>query len=358
MKKIDRYISSIFIQILIFSVISFILIFVIVDLISNIDKFLNKNVPLVIVVKYYIFYLPYILVLILPAAVLIASLFSVGQLARRNELVAFKASGVSLYRITAPLLTVAFIVSVFSLLFTEYVVPVTSGKKLDIDRKYIRQVSEARITQSRNLYFEDIENRFVTIQYYDGARKKATSVNITYQDNETIKNIIQAKKMIWQDSLWILNEVSVRSFINGVEEMNEFSSLPMEDFSFNPDDLLDIWLKPEEMNFFQLKRFIERRRELGVDVRVWLVELMLKISFPFANFIIVLFGVPLVSKGTRSGGAIGFGIALVICFFFFGTVRIGQYLGRADMMNPVLSAWIGNIIFATIGLFLLFKSRK
>ena len=358
MKKIDRYISFIFIQILIFSLLAFILIFVVVDLIENIDKFLNKNVPFIIAAEYYIFYLPYILVLILPAAVLIASLFSIGQLSRRNELVAFKASGISLYRITAPLLSVAFFISIFSLLFAEFVLPVTSRKKQDIDRKYIRQIAEARITQSRNLYFEDIENRFVTIQYYDGSRKRATSVTITYQDNEEIKKIIQAKKMIWVDDLWVLNDVSIRSFIEDREEMEEYSSLPMSDLNFNPDDLLDIWLKPEEMNFFQLKKFIETHRELGVDVQIWVVELMLKISFPFANFIIVLFGVPLVSTGTRSGGAIGFGIALVICFFFFGMIRIGQYLGRADMVHPYLGAWLGNIIFAVIGLSLLVKARK
>ena len=164
--------------------------------------------------------------------------------------------------------------------------------------------------------------------------------------------------MTWEDTVWVLNKASVREFKGDNEIMNKYDKLPYPGLNFGSEELLDIELKPEEMGFFKLREFIKRRRIIGIDVEKWIVEMHLKISFPFANLIIVLFGVPLVSQHRRGGGAIGFGIALVICFFFFGTVRVGQYLGYSGMLHPLLAAWLGNIIFTILGIFLLIKAKK
>ena len=356
MKKIDKYISSIFIYILIFTLIAFACIFIIVEVIQRIDIFIDRNVPFPVIVKFHIYYLPYIIVLILPASVLIACLFSMGQLARRNELAALKASGLSLYRIITPILVVAFFISLFSLFFAEMVVPGTSQKKQDIDDQYLRNTERRRT--GRNIYFQDSKERVISIRYYNDKSKRAHQVNFTYhKENEIVKRV-QAETMTWEDTVWVLNKASVREFKGDNEIMNKYDKLPYPGLNFGSEELLDIELKPEEMGFFKLREFIKRRRTIGIDVEKWIVEMHLKISFPFANLIIVLFGVPLVSQHRRGGGAIGFGIALVICFFFFGTVRVGQYLGYSGMLHPLLAAWLGNIIFTILGIFLLIKAKK
>ncbi|MFC1724694.1 LptF/LptG family permease [candidate division KSB1 bacterium] len=360
MKKIDIYIVSLFLRILIFSLLSFMVIFLIFAIRGNLGNLLNNDVPFPVVVKYIVFYIPNIIVLVLPASVLIASLFSIGHLSKRNEIAALRASGISLYRIMLPLITAAFIISIFSLVFIEIIVPVTSRKKLDIYRKYIRKLSANTLSQTREIYFKDTENRVVTIQFYSRKTMMGHQVNFTYRDNDMITKIVQAKTIVWEDSVWVLNNAAILTFDGKNENVTEYERLPYPALKFRNEDLAEIRLKPEEMDFFQLKRFIEKRRVLGEDVREWLVELMMKILLPFSNLIIVLFGVPLVSKSTRRGGTIGlgFGIGLVICFFFFGTVTVGQNMGRAGMINPYLAAWMGNIIFAVIGLFLLVKAKK
>jgi len=357
MKIIDRYISNTFLQILLFSLVIFIVIFIIVNLIENLDKFIDENVSFQYILLYYVYYIPYIIVLVLPATVLISSLFSIGQLSRRNELIALKSSGISIYRIILPLITISFFISVFSMIFTETVVPYTSRKKNDIDRKYVRKLSNVRINQEHNLYFQDSQNRYVSIQYYNDIKKQALRINFTYHKANEVKKRIQAKSMTWEDSVWVLNDVTIRTFKDGEEILETQEVMVYNDLNFTDEDLLDIQLNPEEMDFFELKDFIKRRRALGANVQKWVVELFLKISFPFANLIIVLFGIPLAS-GTKSGGTIGFGIALIICFFFFTTVRVGQYFGHVGILDPLAAAWMGNVIFAVIGIVLIFNTHK
>ena len=107
--------------------------------------------------------------------------------------------------------------------------------------------------------------------------------------------------------------------------------------------------------------FISRelgRSGSGGDPDRWLVDLYLKIAFPFANFIIVLFGASLSSRKTRSGPAISFGISLLICFLYFGIIKTGQALGHNGTLSPMLAAWIGNIIFGSAAVFIFFRMSK
>ena len=99
MKLIDRYFLKHFLAILVFSLMAAMLVFVVVDLIEHLDKFIDRHVPVPVVVDYYILYLPYIIYLVLPVGMLLASLFAMGHFMKTNEFLAMKASGVSLYRI-------------------------------------------------------------------------------------------------------------------------------------------------------------------------------------------------------------------------------------------------------------------
>ncbi|NCQ17748.1 MAG: LptF/LptG family permease, partial [Ignavibacteria bacterium] len=117
MKIIDRYVVKQFVQTIFFALLAFIAIFVIVDLMENLDDFLDQNVVSQIIFQYYIYFIPEIVKLITPVAVLFAGLFTVGKMSNTNELTAIKAGGVNLYRFMFPLIIVSFLVSMFSIYF-------------------------------------------------------------------------------------------------------------------------------------------------------------------------------------------------------------------------------------------------
>lgn len=357
---LDRYISKRFLATLLFALIAFCSIFIIIDLIGYIDKFIDKEVPKIIIVKYYLFYLPYIVVLSLPVAMLLASLFSVGQMARYNEIVAMSTSGISLFRILLPLFVLGVLISGFVMYAGEKIVTYTNQKKLDIYNTYVETSKRKIPGRTKDIYIQISPNQWLNIGYFDSKINTAYNINIQYfkDDYSMIIKRIDANRMVWDDKQWIILNGFIRTFSKTQEKIEILERMEQPQFSFQPDDLSKAQKKAEEMSYWELKQFIEKIKRNGGNPNRWLVDLYLKIAFPFANFIIVLFGAPLSSRKTRSGPAISFGISLLICFLYFGIIKTGQALGHNGTLSPMLAAWIGNIIFGTAAGFIFLQMNK
>ena len=145
---------------------------------------------------------------------------------------------------------------------------------------------------------------------------------------------------------------------DGQEQAAPFDRLEMPNLNIDVEKLLIMQKKPEEMSYKELKSFIAEVVRNGGDPDRWLVDLYLKFSFPFANFIIVLFGAPLSAKKQRSSAGVGFGISLAICFFYFGIVKTAQTLGHNGTIPPIVAAWLANVIFGVGGFGILSKSGQ
>ena len=358
MKILDRYISRQFLNVLLFTLIAFVAIFVLVDLIENMDRFIDKHVPYPIVIQYYLDYLPAIFTLVLPVGMLLSSLLSIGQLSRYNEITAMKSTGISLYRVALPLLVIGFCVSLGALAFNESLVPRANRARLDIQRIYLDKIPPSVYYRRSNLTILEGKNRRVTVRLYDGTKQVAHQVSIqTYRSGRLVARI-DADKLVWKKDHWELLNGYQRIFTGEQEELTHFKKRDDLTFSFLPRDLARIQKKPEEMNYFELRRFIHKMRLAGVDPTKWLVDLQFKLSFPFTNLIIVLLGIPLAASTRRSGPALGFGISLIIVFIYFGMIKITQSLGHDRVWSPFWAAWFSDFFFALVGAALLIRARK
>jgi lipopolysaccharide export system permease protein len=358
MTILDRYITRNFVSILVFALIAFISIFVIVDFIEKLDDFISQNVPKLIILEYYIFQLPYIIVLTLPVAMLLSSLFCIGNLARQNEITAMKASGLSLFRILMPIFIFATIVSIGAFFFGEWVVPAASVKMNYITDEYLEKQREGWRKKIRDVYMRDNQDRYIMIRSFDAAKNVGHMVSIQKFDGERLASRIDAEQMCWEDSSWILYNGAVHIFFPDSIQFKKFEKQALTDENLIPADFSKVLKKTEEMSYGELKVFIEQVKRNGSRPEQWLVDLYLKISIPFANLIIVLFGAPLSSQKRRGGAATGFGISLAICFIYFGIVKTAQTMGHSGYLSPIVAAWIGNLIFAFAGLIILAKVPK
>jgi len=357
MKILDNYLLKQFLGTLIFALIAFTAIFIIIDMIEFLDKIIDHNVGFTIVLKYYIYYLPFIIILTLPIATLLASLFSVGQLARFNEITAMRASGLSNYRILGPLVVGGLLISLLAMYTGETLVPYANQLKKDVYQTYVKKNSRAGKRKTKNIQLQIDENQWLIVGFFDVKTNTAFKVSIEeYQNNSMIQRI-DAPKMIWQETTWVLNEGYQRQFVNKVEETRSFQKMELKEINFKPEDIARVQKKAEEMSYVELKYFIKEIIRTGGNPDRWLVELYLKISFPFANLIIILFGAPLASRKTRSGTAISFGISLLICFLYFGVIKLGQSLGHNGTVPPLFAAWLGNIVFGLGAVYILAKSN-
>ena len=129
MYKLDQYLVRQFLTILGFSILGFVSIFVIVDLIENLDRFIDNNVPTRVVVSYYLYTLPWFVSIGLPMSMLISTVFSLGNMVKLNEWTALKASGISIYRTAWPLLTIGMVMSLGSFVLDNKLVAYGNEKR-------------------------------------------------------------------------------------------------------------------------------------------------------------------------------------------------------------------------------------
>ena len=354
MRTLNLYIQKRFCLVLLLGLLAFVVIFLVVDLVENLDRFIDWKISASRVVWYYVFYVPYVLVLMLPVAMLLSTLFSVGELAKHNELVAMKASGLSLYRIFWPLFRLAFLISLLALIFGETVVPEANQRRIAIKYSGTRK---PRGPNRRYVFLHESRERVVFADRYEASKRMAKGVSIqTYRDHALIQRV-DADTMVWRGGRWTMRRAVLREFMDAQERITH-----REDWDpglrLLPRDFAREHKDPERMGYFELAEYIRRVQRIGGQASRWWVDLYMKISFPFANFVIVLFGAPLASGRKRTGKALGFGLSLLICFIYYGFIKAGQVLGREGMLPPLLAAWIGNGLFGAMGIFFLVKARK
>jgi len=353
-----KYIIRNFLGTLLFALVAFAAIYVVIDVVGFMDKFIDRNVGLFIVVKYYAYYLPYIIILTLPVATLLASLFSIGQLSRYNELVAMQASGLSLYRILGPLFVLGIIISLLAAYAGERFVPSANHKKKEIYQTHVNKRKRKNIEQTKDINLQIDENRWLLIGFFDTKDTTGFKVSVqSYKQNQLVKRI-DASKMIWENDSWHFQNGYTREFSDNKETTQAFDKLELKYLHFKSEDIARVQKKAEEMSYWELKNFIKEIRRTGGNPDRWLVDLYLKIAFPFANLVIILFGAPLASRKTRSGTAISFGISLFICFLYFGIIKVGQSLGHNGTLPPLFAAWMGNIFFGIGAVYILVKSSR
>lgn len=361
MKLLDRYIIKQFLVTALFSLAAVLVVFIVIDAMEKLDDFIDKHAGWPIILQYYLFFMPEIIKLIIPVAMLLASLFVTARMSTQNELTAVKSSGTSLYRILVPYITVALLVSVVSVYFNGWIVPYANKKKFTIERTYLHK--DVVNASGANIYIQDSPTRILSLGYFDDNRNIASRVSIQDFDplNPTrMVERVDAITMVWDSTarLWILNKGTRRWFGGGKERLEEFPSQSAGLLHFDPDDLRKKQEKPDEMDYYTLQDFIINQQRAGQDVARWLVDFYSKISFPFASVIVVLFGVPFSSVKRRGGVGVQLGISLLICFIYLISMKISQVFGYNGDINPLLTAWLANIGFFAGAVVVMARVRK
>jgi len=358
MNLLDRYIVRQYVVAAFFGLLSFLCIFLIIDLTEKIDDFLDAHVPSEIIVQYYIAFAPEILKLMTPVAMLLAALFVTGRLSTQNELAAMKASGVSLYRILLPFLAVAAVVVGISIYVNGWVVPASNQQKFYIEKTYLHRGGDP--SQRFNIFFQVGQTRIVTVNYFDTQTHTASRVSIQdFADTNltVLFHRYDALRMQWQtltDSTpqgWVLLNGDHRGTMDLTDPIIPYQRLYMGTLGLMPEDIEKKQRKPDEMQYGDLKEFIQNQQRSGQDASRWLVDYHSKLAFPFASIIMVLFGVPFASGRARTGAALGFGIAVAVTFIYLAFMKISQVFGYNGDLNPFVTAWLANGIFllAAIG---------
>jgi lipopolysaccharide export system permease protein len=379
-------------------------IFVLVHIMDHVDVYLDHEAPWPTVGRYYLLQMPYNTLLTMPMAILIATIISIGELGRYGELTAMKSSGLSLYRITLPLVVFGLGLTLGVLLLGETIVPRLNERGNDVyEEEILDQPADFEdfrgnfVYQNPEGYTYLVRSMFVNDS---GASVDQVEIQREMEDGTFLR--INAPQMIWEaeNGLWALRNGELRVFpgeadaapdtaaadasaadtavpdstpadttapadtTGGVrpsdERMYTFMLLRSPAISDSPQELLVESKEPEEMGYNDLVRYIDDRERLGADTQQEQVDLHMKVAYPFANFVILIFGIALVgsaSHASRQSGTVGFGLALFLTIIFWGFLRVGQGIGYGGGLPPAIAAWLANGIFGLVGLALLARAR-
>jgi lipopolysaccharide export system permease protein len=150
-----------------------------------------------------------------------------------------------------------------------------------------------------------------------------------------IEASIRANTMVWADSGWILTG-AVKRIFDGDKEIsfNKYDTLFASFLSQTPELMSHKAKKPRDTRFFELLELIQLKKIMGQDTARDRVELYLKFSFPFINFIIILLVSRWPQNPKRAGGSVGLGLSVIISFLYFVILRAGQSFGTIKSFLP------------------------
>jgi len=361
MRILDRYITRQFIPPFICCILSFIFLYIILDLFGHIDEILRERVGLAILARYYLSFVPLIFVQTSPIAILLATLYILSTLNRNNEITAMRACGASLFRIISPFLIIGIMVSVFTFLINDKVVPQSSLISATIkEEKIEKKVLSKGEKKLSDVTFYGTKNRLFYIKSYDPATTALEDIIILVHDKKNIiRQKIIAEKARWEESGWrltnaIIYRLNRRGEVIGDPEHYEEKIIEIDE---SPEDLHTRQQEPMFMSYRKLENYILKFRGISPQIlRRLSVELYSKVSLPFVNLVIILIGIPLALMTKMRGGILrGIGVSIAIGFIYYCFMAVSCALGKAGVFPPFISAWLANIIFGTAGIILIVR---
>ncbi|PLX24313.1 MAG: LPS export ABC transporter permease LptG [Ignavibacteria bacterium] len=368
MRRLDRYVIRQFLKSFLFAILAFSLIFIIVDMIENLDDFIDQNVGPHLIGLYYVYFLPRIFSLMVPVAMLLSALFVVGRLSNNNEMTIIKCAGVSLYRFMLPLLGIGLVVSLLMLGFDGWLVPRINAARINLEREHLKK--HRAIGTRYNLFFQETDSRILTMEYFDeetGSGRRVKLQRFDKADPTVMLERLDAERMVWneQNNNWMMYDGLRRRFISDStvavqqrEQVGTFDSLAMDAMVVTPEVIIRMQQKPEEMELGDFRDYIERQRLAGSDIARLLVDYHGKIAFPFASLIVVFFGVPFASVKRRSGLAVQFGISILLLFIYLVSQKLSQIFGYNGNIHPLIAAWMPNLLFLLAGSIIMSRVQK
>lgn len=355
MKLLDRYVLRNWFRLFLVTTLGFPIIGVLIDLTDNLKNLLDRGLGPREILFGYLFGFPEKMFEIIPAAVLFATVFTVGTMGRNSELTAAKAGGVSFHRLMLPLYCAAILAAGLCLALEE-LAPVTTERQLKIHRE-----GAGKRSQRYNFVYRADQGWVYLVRNLDAQAAKLKDVVLTRQGTgaEFPSLSISADSASWDSTgTWRLWGGVSRVVVDGSRQAAfAFEGMSLRALSESPRDLLAEPRKPEEMRYKELGRYINAVERSGSDASKLRVMQALKLAVPVTCIIIALFGAPLAMTSYRAGSAIGIGISLATTIVFLLMVQLSQALGAGGIMHPTVAAWFPNMVFTVAALGLQLRVR-
>jgi len=379
MYLLNIYIIKNFLSKFAFLLICFISLFLVIDIIDNINDFLESDIPRKEMLHYFILSIPGFVSIALPMTTLLACIFTIGQLQKNHELTAIKSSGISLKKISATLIIMGIIISGLSFIFDNTTVSNSFKKRSSIDSEFLKSTNRSQKINNFHIVHEYLENQnrldkntsILYLSSYDLISNEAKNAIIqkinreNYMDSELEIGTLSYNKKL---NSWIRKDMKLREQKNNMiatiipddtvqfyipDVYGEYTFNKNTFSSFKDGNLDATYPELEEMSYWEIKR----QSSLDPANITLKVNYNFKIAFSFTSVIMILFGIGLSIKRPRTNYATGIGLGIIVIFLYYLGIKFGQSLGYNEVLSPFFSVWLVNLLFLGFGTWLFLKIR-
>jgi lipopolysaccharide export system permease protein len=361
MKVLRTYLLNEFIGPLFMSLAVLTFVMLLGNLVKIVDLVINKGVDIFSVTKLFLFMIPYLLTYTLPIATLVAVLLSLGRLSGDNEIIAIRASGISIFSLILPILVLGLILSLLLVIFNDRLIPYAHFET----RKTLMEVGIKNPTAALEpgVFINSFEKYVLFIYAIDQNKLSNVRIYEPQGDNKPTRIIIAKKGefiAIPEKNMIKLKLIDGTADEPDPSNPSNYYKLNFKNYfmSLNLGQMQDknkIDKKPKDMTIKELQQQIKTLKDEGVDPAPLVTEIHRKITLAFSCFVFILFGMPLAIITRRREKSINFGIAFVIVGVYYLLLLGSEALSLQGYLDPQLALWIPNIIFGTIGALLLYR---
>lgn len=363
MRILRNYILKEFFHSFLLSIIVFTFVFLVGNIISLANYIINKGVDIFSVLKLFFFLIPWLLSFTLPIAILTAVILTFGRFSSDGELTAMKASGVSLARVSSPVIILGIIFSFLAFFLNDQVSPNASFAS----RRVIKEVGMKRPTAylEEGTFIRGFENYVIFIHEIRGNILKNIRI-YQPQEGQSTRTIVAEQGEIKTTPG---SDVVEMKLYNGTSEEpsptdpGSFYKLNFKVYHMTIDlsKILKkekIGKKTREMTVNELNKEIERAVAQHIDTTPLYVEIYKKINMSIASFVLILIGIPLGIRAHRSEKSIGFGISLIIFAAYWGLFLAGVAMALQGTVPPLIGVSLPNVAFFVIGLVIFIHTAR
>ena len=352
---LDVMIAKAFSRIFVLFVLGAPLLFVIGDVVENVDRYFDRGLTLGEVSLAYVFMMPEFISWAFPIAALIAAVFTIHSMTQHREVMAAKAGGISFHRLMAPLLVMGLLLTGAGLLLND-VVPVAKRRSGQI----LRNEQPGRQWRA-DFVFKADDERTLTVRRLTVVPPNLRQVimEVPMTSSGGAAEHVQAREARFDTiSGWNFVDGYLRVLADSQSALTfYFDSLRARGFGEHPTNLLERPADEDEMTVAEIDRLATNITNSGGDASALLVKKQQRRAIAVATLVIVLFGGPLATSSHRGGNAYGIGVALGSTILYLILFRLAGAAGKAGAASPVVAAWLPNGIFLVCGLILLKRVR-
>jgi lipopolysaccharide export system permease protein len=352
MRILDRYILKSVVSIFLTCLLTFLFLYIVIDIVSFLEDILKQKVVPFVLIEYYLWYLPIIFVQVAPFSCLLATLYTFGKLNRDNELVAMRAAGLSIFQIARTVIIFGALVSFFVFWVNDRFVPSSIGLTKKIKEQIESGTKRAKDKEHEsviNLAMYGLKNRLFFVNKFSLATNTMEGIIILEHDqHQNITKKIVATKGVYKDGSWVF----YHSVNYDLDENGQLKGEPIYfeeevmDIAETPHDFLTQRQQPDSMTIAQVNDYLAKLAHSGATtvIRNLKVDLYRKFTEPMTAFLIILLGIPFSLKiQRRAAGLASLGLSIIMGFLYYVVNAVGIALGKGGILVPGLAASLSPI---------------